>query len=395
MPPTGPFLRSRKAAAGIVLFVASVSWFLIGLGHVWAHPALGWLPTPALAFLAAYVCRRVSRRTGLPVSTRRFWRQFALACGLLGLAVLSNMVDALTGPHPPSQYLSPRTIGLYLAILGIALWALMRLPSWGRSRADWLRFGMDASLVLITTSGLAWHFSFRKINIWTEQTGSAAPLIAIVALAALSLITIVKVAFAGAALLDRRALHILSVNVALSAASGSLSPFVVDRPYLSTTFLAGALAALGVLLAALSQERAPAVPPTAGRPPVRRRFTVVPYLAIAAMSALLISVVLPHGGEDLVVALCAVTVTAVVALRQLAALRENNRLLSTVDAAAAGLPGPARPPGVARPAHRDRQPGPVHRAAHRAARGRRAVPRGAARPRRLQGGQRPARTRHG
>jgi PleD family two-component response regulator len=43
-------------------------------------------------------------------------------------------------------------------------------------------------------------------------------------------------------------------------------------------------------------------------------------------------VVAPHGGEDLTVAIFAVSLTGLVAVRQLAALRDNNRLLGTVDA---------------------------------------------------------------
>ncbi|NMO56412.1 bifunctional diguanylate cyclase/phosphodiesterase [Actinoplanes sp. TBRC 11911] len=316
--------------AGVLLFVLSVAWFVLGLGHVWRHPALGWLPTPAMSVLATYACWRAGRRADLDASTRRFWRQMALICGLLGIAVLSNMADALLGPGGPSQVLGARTLVLYFATLAIAMWALLRLPTWGRSRADWIRFGLDSSIVLVTTTGLAWHFSFSKLSAWTAQTGSAMPLVAITALAAVSMITFAKVAFAGAGNLDRRALHILAGGVVVSAISGAMSPFVADRPYISTTFLAGAMSALTCLLAAQRQERAPVV--TAERPPRRRRFTVTPYLAITAMSAMLISVVAPHGGEDLAVALFAVTLTGLVAVRQASALRDNNRLLGTVDA---------------------------------------------------------------
>jgi diguanylate cyclase (GGDEF)-like protein len=339
MPQSGPDAPSRSGAprpigvvtvASGVLFVLSVSWFVIGLGHVWSHPGLGWLPLPPMAMLGAYACWRAARRVDLDAPTRRFWRQMGLCTALLTVAVISNVSDALLGPDAPSQRLSLPTVTLYLGVLMIALWALLRLPTWGRSRADWIRFGLDASIVLITSTGVAWHYSFSKISTWTEQTGSATPLLAIVALAAVSMITIVKVAFAGAGNLDRRALHILSGGVALSAVSGSISPFVADRPYLSSTFLAGSLAALTTLLAAQRQERAPAV--SAERPPRRRRFTVVPYLAIATMGATLLSAVAPHGGEALTVAIFAVSLTGLVALRQTAALRDNNRLLGTVDA---------------------------------------------------------------
>jgi hypothetical protein len=71
MPQPGPDAPPRPAAprpigavtvAGVVLFVLTVSWFVIGLGHVWSLPGLGWLPMPPMAVLGAYACWRTARR---------------------------------------------------------------------------------------------------------------------------------------------------------------------------------------------------------------------------------------------------------------------------------------------------------------------------------------------
>ncbi|HEX9999183.1 MAG TPA: bifunctional diguanylate cyclase/phosphodiesterase [Actinoplanes sp.] len=310
------------------LFILSVGWFLVGLERVWTHPVLGWVPTPLMSVLAAYTCFDVARRTDLAAPIRRFWRQLGFAAVLLGVAVVSNAVDALTGPNAPSQYLSTRTIALDVSVLAVAMWALLRLPSWQRTRADWSRFGLDAAIILLTLGSLAWHFSFRQIGLWGTLTGSTAPVLAIIAVTVLSMVAFVKLAIAGAGELDRRSLQIMSGGVALSAARGSMTPLLAVRPYLSTSFLACAVAALTVQLAAERQGRAPMA--AAARPPARRRFSL-PYLATAAMSLMLISAAVPRGGEDLIIAICVVTLTGLVGFRQVAAMRENNRLLGTVD----------------------------------------------------------------
>jgi diguanylate cyclase (GGDEF)-like protein len=143
------------------------------------------------------------------------------------------------------------------------------------------------------------------------------------------MITFIKVAFAGAGQLDRRALNILSAGTALAAPSGAITPFIADRPYLSTTFVAIAVTMLGTMLAA-DQQRTAAVS-TAQRP-TSRRVSVLPYVAVAGMNAVLIAVVAPLGGEALLLSLIGAALTSLVVVRQVLALRENTQLLGTVDA---------------------------------------------------------------
>ena len=323
-------LISGPVAAALVLYAFCVLWVLIGLGHVWAYPAIGWLPLPVLAGLSAHACWRVTRRTDLAAPIRRFWREIGLAAVLIGAGELSNMADALGGPRP-SQSLSPRTLTLYVLVLLLSLWALLRLPTWRRSRRDWTQFGFDACIVLLTTCALAWHFSLR-FGVPAAQTGSSAAVLGLIAVASTSVITFVKVAFAGAGQLDRRALHILSASGAVPAALGTTTPLFATHPYLSSTLVACSATSLGLLFAAERQLRAPATPPppTGTRPPARR-FSLLPYLAAVVMGATLISVQAPIGGEPLTIAICVVALTGLVVIRQVHALRENARLLGTVD----------------------------------------------------------------
>jgi diguanylate cyclase (GGDEF)-like protein len=313
----------------VALGLFDVLWFAIGMVHHWAHPIIGWIPLPAGAALAAYACWRVTRRRELARATRRFWGQIGVACGAMAFGIVSNAVDALGG-GTPTQYISTRSLTFYMGILCVAIWALLRLPAWQRTRRDWFRFALDASVLLLANSAFLWHYSLRKMDLWTSQTGTALPSVAITLFASISMLTFVKVAFAGAGELDRRALRILTCGVTASAIAGSSAVFIGDRPYLSSTFLAAPLAAAAAQIAANRQLRATPSDPHAATPV--RPTGVLPYLAAIAVSALLIAVVAPGGGEAMIIAIGAVTMTVLVIVRQFGVLRENGRLLRTVDA---------------------------------------------------------------
>ena len=322
------FHADWSRVVGVCLLVISAGWTSVGLVHVWAHPVLGWLPLPVLALLAARACARVTRRVDLDADTRRFWRRMALASVLFAGGIVANMYDAVSGPVP-SQRIGPVTLACYMGVLFVVLWALLRLPSWQRSRSDWLRFGLDACVVLVTSSAYLWHFSLRDHSRWITQTGSAGAMVAICVVAFISMVTFVKVAFAGAGRLDRRAIHILALGTASSSAFGGMSPFLIDRPYLSSSLIAVPIAALSIQLAAGRQLiSGDTAPPT--RAP-SRRIGWVPYAAVAATDALLLLTGVGDAAEIWFIQCHAVVLTALVVVRQVIALRDNNRLVARLQ----------------------------------------------------------------
>ncbi|MEU8236034.1 EAL domain-containing protein [Actinoplanes sp. NPDC048967] len=319
--------QRTPVVAGGALLAVSLGNFAAGLLGAGLHPVTGWLPLPVMAVLTAYASWQVGRRTELAAPTRRFWQHFAACVGVLAVTLVLHARDALTGPAP-HQRISLTTTALYLLLLLVLVWALMRLPAEARSRGDWARFGFDAGIILITSGILVWHFVLIHAAGWVAHTGSAAPLLGIVMIASVSLIAFVKVAFTGAGGLDRGAVHLLSFGTALAAATGSLMPFLDERPELNSTFLAVPIACFCAQLAAGRQLRARVVAPVARRG--RQRVSVVPYLAVAGMDAMLLGTDIPSA-EGRIVAVGTVAITALVVVRQVTALRENNRLLATVD----------------------------------------------------------------
>ncbi|WP_199517177.1 putative bifunctional diguanylate cyclase/phosphodiesterase [Nucisporomicrobium flavum] len=314
---------------GAVLLAYSLVRFAVGFFIEFRLPVTGWLPLPVMSLLAAYACLRASRRTDLDAATRRFWRHATACCVLLAVTVSINAHDAL-GAEGGFQRISTLAACLYMVILGFAVWALLRLPAWERSRSEWVRFGLDTGIILITTGVLIWHFSLTRTEAWASQTGTALPVLAIAMVASVSMIAFTKVAFAGAGELDRRAMHLLSFGTGAAAASASLMPFLESRPQLNTGFLAVPIATFCAQLSALRQARS-AGDAQAARP-VPRRFSVVPYLAVAGMDAMLLGTDITHSAEGRTIAAATVAITALVVVRQITTLRENTRLLETVDA---------------------------------------------------------------
>jgi len=326
-----PAAAVRRPTGVIAIAIALVAFELVWLLAEWRHrphhPVLGWLPVICAAMLSTYACRRTTRRSDLAATTRRFWRTVALANGVLVLAELANTHDALTGPSAPGPHLGPLTMALLLVVVLVMVWALLRLPAWRRTRGDWARFGLDAGVLVITCGGFLWRYWLSTVGRWTEQNTAT---LAVAGLALIVMIAIVKIAFAGSGELDRHALHILSAGIALSACSGALAPMFAERPWLTTSFLAGPVASMFTVVAAERQRRATRAPAT-DRPPAPR-ISVLPYLAVTAMTALLLTGEARDGETHLGTAICVAALTALVVTRQISALRDNRRLLATVDA---------------------------------------------------------------
>ncbi|GAA0577563.1 bifunctional diguanylate cyclase/phosphodiesterase [Paractinoplanes ferrugineus] len=319
---------------GVLAVLAGAVWTAVGLAHHYPHPIIGWLPLPVGVILAGRACWLASRAADVDDGTRRFWRHLTVACVLFLGGIVANVVDAVGGPEP-SQRVGAITLAWYLAVLAVTLWALLRLPSWQRTRSDWLRFSLDTCIVLVATSVFVWHFSLREHERWMSQTGSAGAMLAIVAVGVISVVTFVKVAFAGAGQLDRRAVQVLAAGSALSTLVGGMSPFLTSFPYLSSSLVAVPVATLSIQLAATAQRRKVGSPPRERRRSLR--INVIPYLAVAAMDALLLSTPSADPAENDIMKVSAVALTMLVIARQIIVLRDNRCLLAAVDAHVADL----------------------------------------------------------
>ncbi|MBG0833043.1 EAL domain-containing protein [Planomonospora sp. ID67723] len=313
-----------------VLVVFAAVWFAVNFARPLAFPVVAWTPGPLSFTLAAFAAARAGRTVALAAPARSFWRRLSVAAGLITVALISNAHDALTGSGPQIQYVGPLTIGLYLGGVLVALWALARLPEASRSRKTQLTLGLDAGVVMLAAALFAGYFTVRSSSQLSALTGSVWWGLTVVTLGFVTILAAVRLALAGSAPLDRLALSVLGLGVLAGALGGALTPLVEAKPHLHVGQVSVPIAAFLFALSAGLQRSVAARP--APLPRRRRPFSLLPYAAIAATDALLLFSTWPAGPEIRVIVIGAITLTGLVAVRQITAFYDNANLLARLDA---------------------------------------------------------------
>ncbi|WP_433064323.1 putative bifunctional diguanylate cyclase/phosphodiesterase [Dactylosporangium sp. CS-033363] len=320
----------RAVLGSVLLAVWSAGAFAVNWGAARIPLWLMWLPAVLSIVMPVLAAAQVARARAFAVPTRRFWRGLALTAALAGLGLVLNARDAIGGPVP-SQALSSVTVAAYGSAVLVLLWSLWRLPSGAMSRDERLRVGLDASTVIVAAAVFIWHYQTRPL---LESSGYEAASLAVAGLTlVLELVTvfvIVKVALSGHVFVARGALHLFGGGLFAGALSGVAQRFIVDQPHLSLPQVTVPVVLAVVPIAVRRQFRTLAAPETAIAVS-RRPFSVLPYLAVGAIDALLLGSI-SNGADDLAVtATAAVVLTGLVVWRQVTAFRENTDLLDQLD----------------------------------------------------------------
>ncbi|MEU4695086.1 GGDEF domain-containing protein [Actinoplanes sp. NPDC023714] len=320
------------------LFAVAAAWFAVNLITPVGPPALLWATMPLYGPLVSAVFWRTSRQPALPAPTRRFWRHLTPVPLLVSAGQTAQAADVLTNPAVRTSYTGPVMLLLDGGALLCLSYALIRLPM-GRSRPGAAtRTALDAGAVALAAAVFIWHFGTRQAVHAGVTPGVAASLVLAV-LAILAVFALAKAVLADYAAIDGRGLRLLAFCVLSGALLPMLQPVIagvdgrlyVAQISLPMIFCVGAYAARSQWTPAAAK----------GRAKRRRAYSVLPYAAVAAVDGLLLWEVWQHGDDLLAVALCAVQLTALVAIRQITALRDNDRLLARLDHAAShdGLTG--------------------------------------------------------
>ncbi|MEV6931265.1 PAS domain S-box protein, partial [Dactylosporangium sp. NPDC051485] len=313
------------------LAVLSVAWLAAQWPGALMHPVVGWLPVPACVTLAVIVILRTARAAPNRRSGR-FWRHLALVLTLLLAAVASSAYDSLVRFGVATQRSSTPTMVLYLGAIVVLLWALLRLPMGRRSSHDLITLGLDLTIVLAAAALVAWFAAARAAVPVSAVTGSSWTLFGILIMVFASLVSLAKVALAGAGALDRRALWTMGGTVVVGAVAGSAAPLLESRPYLNDCHISVPVCCVGLAMAAVRQRRAFAEGPAAVRRTQARPFSLVPYVAIVVADAFVLVGVGDDPRVTRILVGGSVLLTLLVTARQLISLYENSHLLARVDA---------------------------------------------------------------
>jgi diguanylate cyclase (GGDEF)-like protein/PAS domain S-box-containing protein len=319
----------RLSAAGSVL---AATWFLGTLVLGPTGPViLGWLLPPLCAGAAAVLCRRAGTAEGANESARHFWRRAGVGLAIFSVSMVSRIADSVHADLSLTSRLSMTSAALHAAGLACLLWPLFRLPLGEQSRSRRVAFGLDIGTLMVAAAVFIWHFTAGPmLRSATAGIGATVAGVALMILGLVGVFVVAKVVLTGTASLERGSLRALGAALAVGGLGSSLTVLLVDRPYLDTSLLVVPVACFLIGLGARRQVLAA----TAVRHPARpaRRYSLLPYAAIAASSVLLLVTIAGHSPDVLFVAVATVAMTALVVVRQLTAFRENDHLLSRLDA---------------------------------------------------------------
>jgi diguanylate cyclase (GGDEF)-like protein len=313
----------------VVMQVAAIVLFAVNLTEQRTGVLWGWLPAIAVTAAAGVNSWRTASATGLGRPDGRVWRQLSVVYALAACGLAGDTRQMIAHPdRSDQQQHDAATSGFYVLAVVVLLWALLRLPTaHPDGNRQMFRFLLDAATVSVTIGIFGWY-SASGSGGWGRD--DAVPLIVLAVLGLFGSLAFVKLAVSGLGGLDRITIRLLAASAAVGALGGGLFPLLVDlHAGLSGSQLFVPVTMLLVVFAADRQRRAAHL---ARRPRRRRSTSLLPYLGVAATDGLLLSVSREAGGPVLTVALAAVSLTVLVVIRQVVALRDNTRLLHRVDA---------------------------------------------------------------
>ncbi|WP_412543266.1 GGDEF domain-containing protein [Longispora sp. K20-0274] len=337
VPVAGPGRRwashwwSDGRLAALTVGVGALTlWYLADTSALRAQNLLCWLALLVLHGWAVSLAPGIARRAVTPAH-RRLWRWVtaALACFVLG--DVAQLAAILTGPLTITTVTGvPAQVTLLLAGIAVLAVGMLITPLGFTTPRERLRFWFDLGTVM--AAGLAWGFyvAARPALDVRSVTGLVGPPV----LFLVELFAITKLVFSREPPLTRTAGTLVLAAVALETTIQSAAgPFWVQHNQLNL-LLVGAVVSSALATAAV-EVQARQLPPVAGRRgPGRRRFSLLPYAAIASVYVILV-LTLVGNGLDLrawAAVAGAFLCTLLVVVRQVLAFLDNERLVTELSA---------------------------------------------------------------
>jgi diguanylate cyclase (GGDEF)-like protein/PAS domain S-box-containing protein len=317
---TVPALTRDPVLIGLGLFAAGTSiWLVLGSAGI----VLSWLAQVGLDVMYMVSSWRVATLLPKAGPARRFWRCMALA-GLF-FTMADTYQSVLTVSQPPDAAVnSPVQTVLVVSGVACAVWGMLTHPLevTGRER---LRLWLDAATVMAAVAAFAWALVIAgsggsTVDMATGLIGSGLMLVCTLG--------VVKLVLSGAPPFVLPAGIAGGLGTALSGVG-----LLLNGPLAHTRF--PELVTIARLLPCVLIAATPRIQEVYVRthPGIldqrRRRYSVMPYIAVGGTQALLVSMLLTDGLSAGTWGAIAgvVAITALVVIRQLVAFRDNTLLL--------------------------------------------------------------------
>jgi diguanylate cyclase (GGDEF)-like protein len=312
--------------AALGLFVVELVWFVVNFAAPVGPPILGTAPVIVGSAVVALAMRRAWIVPSLPKPAVRFWRSMTLTSAAVVVMQLTDVPGYL---ERPSTQPNPVSLAVYsIAMVSIVV-ALYRLPLESRTPGGKLRLVLDCATVTLAALLVIWYAALTRMS-----SGDASKVLATTAVASVALglvvLALAKVVLTGGRTIDSFALRALGIGLAVEMAGVFATPLILNRPQIAAEPLGRCAMYFLVAAGAAYQCRAAGLPEAQRRQSKDRTFSPVPYLAVAVVDAALLYAIRDQSEATLVIGCGAVALTALVTVRQLAAFRENGRLIAEV-----------------------------------------------------------------
>jgi diguanylate cyclase (GGDEF)-like protein/PAS domain S-box-containing protein len=320
------------AVVGLVLLAAAAIVLCpLPVGDVRVRVIGFWFSQPILDFLLFAVCRGIARSAVLPAPMRRFWR--ALGRGGLLFMIGDIAQTVITVRRPDRDAAAPGSIQTIFSVLaiGVIIWSMLTYPLPAGTRRERLRFWLDAATVLVAASVFAWI-----VTVTPAVTGAGTGML-LGSLFGNGLLVVAAFAAAKLALSGNSPMTRAAALPAAGSAllQGVLNALASGNPGTGSFNLLLAFRVLPPILIVLGprlQELQMRGDPEAVLHRRRKRFSLLPYVMIAATYVMLFSVLAAGLNLRSLGALVGVVLTsAIVVSRQLMAFAENASLLERLD----------------------------------------------------------------
>jgi diguanylate cyclase (GGDEF)-like protein len=319
-------VRRRDA---VPLLVASLSvlavtgWLVFGDTTVVAR---GYYGGPFAMAAAVFACHRIGRLVTAPRPVRGFWKRYTHSAGFLTIGTTVCLLHANNDPGLSPAVAVPMLLGVVLAML-----AFLHLPLGRRSATAWARMLLDGATVAIAGALIFWYV---VLDLATEATSVAtqagAALVGVGGL--IAVVVIGKAAMTPHGPVDAVSLRLLAVSPMVGVAASVLLIAGTEASRLVLSVLAVPVIAAAVAGAAYRQSLVLSRPAREhDGPPGRSFFNLLPFLAVTATAALVVTVSARQmSWHQRIVIIGAVLIAGFVVVRQLLGLREHGKLLRGV-----------------------------------------------------------------
>ena len=325
-------LRRDRLLVTLVGGTAAMAlWYAVNVGARSVQVVAAWAFIATIHVCLAGVGRSIARTPGLTRPARRFWRAVPIA-GVIYLAGdLAQVVTAAVDPLAPASAtggaVQQAALSLGSAWLGVAL---LMSPLGFHSRRERVRFWLDVATVMVAAVVVGWYLIAPDHP--AALLDAAAPVLMGPVILLLCIFVVAKLTMSGTAPFTRWTAALGTIASAFKISADGIGSGGLDGARLHW-FLAATVTSHALLTIAVRVNQVQiAVDPSLLQ--VRRRpYSLLPYGAIAVTYLLLTVAVWRHDSATVPIALGGAAIsTALVVVRQLAAFRENARLLGELDA---------------------------------------------------------------